>query len=357
MSTERPVEGTLAVDNPQAPQLQEESAAGAALTTGRQRVRRSLPSQLWYFIRRWPIIPLVTISTIAFAAIFAPWVAPADPINQRSGFSQQPPTWGRSHPANELVADPADYDLTTSRGQIQYKLASKDGFGRGEYIIGGDVFGRDLLSRIIHGARVSLVVSGLALISGVLIGTAMGVMAGYYGGWVDEILTRMVDIWNALPFLLIALIVALTLGATLFTIIVLIAMIAWPPFVRQIRADVLQIRSADYVSAARVAGASNLRMMLRHVLPGTFSTVMVIATLRVGGLVFTESTLSFLGVGIPDPIPTWGKEVDLGYQYLINGVWWTSLFPGLAIFLLVMSMNFLGDWLRDRLDPRLRQLD
>ena len=328
-----------------------------ALTTGRARVRRSFGSQLWYMLRRWPIIPVVTIAVISFAAIFAPWVAPTDPINQRTGFSQQPPTWGQSHPANDLVADPADYDLSTSRGLIEYKLASKDGFSRREYILGADVFGRDLLSRLIHGARVSLMVSGLALMSGVIIGTAMGVMAGYYGGWIDELLTRIVDVWNALPFLLIALIVALTLGATLFTIIILIAMIAWPPFVRQIRADVLQIRSADYVSAARVAGASNLRMMLRHVVPGTFSTVMVIATLRVGGLVLTESTLSFLGVGIPDPIPTWGKEVELGYQYLINGVWWTSVFPGLAIFLLVMSMNFFGDWLRDRLDPRLRQLD
>ncbi len=328
-----------------------------ALTTGRTRVRRSIGSQLWYMLRRWPIIPVVTIAIISFAAIFAPWVAPTDPINQRTGFSQQPPTWGQPHPANDLVADPADYDLSTSRGLIEYKLASKDGFSRREYILGADVFGRDLLSRLIHGARVSLMVSGLALMSGVIIGTAMGVLAGYYGGWIDELLTRIVDVWNALPFLLIALIVALTLGATLFTIIILIAMIAWPPFVRQIRADVLQIRSADYVSAARVAGASNLRMMLRHVVPGTFSTVMVIATLRVGGLVLTESTLSFLGVGIPDPIPTWGKEVELGYQYLINGVWWTSVFPGLAIFLLVMSMNFFGDWLRDRLDPRLRQLD
>ena len=332
-------------------------AADVALTTGRQRVRRSIPSQIWYMVRRWPIIPVVAIALITFAAVFAPWVAPTDPLNQRSAYSQQPPTWGRPHPANDLVANPDDFDLSTSRGQIQYKLASKDGFSRNEYIIGADVFGRDLLSRLIHGARVSLMVSGLALISGVIVGTSMGVLAGHYGGWIDELLTRIVDIWNALPFLLIALIVALTLGATLVTIIILIAMIAWPPFVRQIRADVLQIRSADYVSAARVVGASNLRIMLRHVVPGTFSTVMVIATLRVGGLVLTESTLSFLGVGIPDPIPTWGKEVELGYQYLINGVWWTSVFPGLAIFLLVMSMNFFGDWLRDRLDPRLRQLD
>ena len=335
----------------------DESRPVEALTTGRTRVRRSFGSQVWYMLRRWPIIPVVTIAVISFAAVFAPWVAPTDPINQRTGFTQQPPTWGRANPANDLVPDPAEFDLSTPRGQIEFKLANKDGFSRREYILGGDVFGRDLLSRLIHGARVSLMVSGLALISGVIIGTGMGVMAGYYGGWIDELLTRIVDVWNALPFLLIALIVALTLGATLPTIIILIAMIAWPPFVRQIRADVLQIRSADYVSAARVAGASNLRMMLRHVVPGTFSTVMVIATLRVGGLVLTESTLSFLGVGIPDPIPTWGKEVELGYQYLINGVWWTSVFPGLAIFLLVMSMNFFGDWLRDRLDPRLRQLD
>ena len=328
-----------------------------AQTTGLTRVKRSLASQIWYVLRRWPIIPIVILISITVIAIGAEWVAPTDPNVQKLNFNLIEPTWGQPRPENDLAADEADFDLTTDEGQIGYMIASKKGFGRNEYILGSDGLGRDVLSRIIHGAGVSLKVSGYALLSGVVIGTAMGILGGYYGGWLDEVLMRFVDIWNALPFLLIAIMVGATIGASETSVIIIIAMIAWPPFVRNVRADVLTIRSLDYVNAARITGASNLRLMMKHILPGTVSTVLVIATLRVGGLILTESVLSFLGVGIPDPIPTWGKMVDEGYQYLINGVWWSSFFPGLSIFLLVMSMNFFGDWLRDRLDPKLRQLD
>ena len=328
-----------------------------AQTTGLTRVRPSIWSQIWYVLRRWPIIPIFILVAISVVAFAAEWVSPADPNQQKLGFNLMAPTWGQPKPENELAANEADFDLTTDAGKIGYKLAAKNGFTRSEYILGSDGLGRDVLSRIIHGAGVSLKVSGYALLSGVIIGTAMGVLGGYYGGWLDELLMRFVDIWNALPFLLIAIMVGATIGATETSVIIIIAMIAWPPFVRNVRADVLTVRSLDYINAARIMGASNLRLMVRHILPGTVSTVLVIATLRVGGLILTESVLSFLGVGIPDPTPTWGKMVDEGYQYLINGVWWSSFFPGLAIFLLVMSMNFFGDWLRDRLDPKLRQLD
>jgi peptide/nickel transport system permease protein len=171
---------------------------------------------------------------------------------------------------------------------------------------------------------------------------------------------RLVDVWLALPFILIALVIAQLFlhqgGAAVGVVIFLIALVAWTPFVRQVRADVLTIRSQDYVSAARVAGASSLRVLLRHILPGTFSTILVVASLRVGQLILTEATLSFLGAGIPDPIPAWGKSVNDGRAF-IEEAWWISFFPGFAIFLVVMSLNFFGDWLRDRLDPRLRQLD
>ena len=328
-----------------------------AQATGLSRVRRPLHSQFWYVLRRWPVIPIFILISITVVAVGAEWIAPADPNVQKLSFNLMEPTWGQTKPENDDAANKADFDLTTDEGTIGYMIASKKGFGRGEYILGSDGLGRDVLSRIIHGAGVSLKVSGYALLSGVIIGTAMGIMGGYYGGWLDEVLMRFVDIWNALPFLLIAIMVGATIGATETSVIIIIAMIAWPPFVRQIRADVLTIRSLDYISAARIMGASNLRLMMRHILPGTVSTVLVVATLRVGGLILTESVLSFLGVGIPDPTPTWGKMVDEGYQYLINDVWWSSFFPGISIFLLVMSMNFFGDWLRDRLDPKLRQLD
>ncbi len=321
--------------------------------------RRTIWSRTWYALRRWPIIPATILVVILFAAVFADWVAPTDPNFQKlPNFALYSPTWGQVRPESELMAElEATIDRSTPVGKVQFNQRSKDAFNRNEFILGSDGLGRDVLSRIIYGAQVSLKVTGYALLTGIVIGTSMGVLGGYYGGWLDEVLMRTVDVWNALPFLLVALIVALTLGATETTVIILIAMIAWPPFVRQVRADVLRIRSMDYVNAARIMGASNLRLMMRHVVPGTVSTILVVATLRVGGLILAESTLSFLGVGIPDPIPTWGKMVDEGYDFIINGVWWSSFFPGLAIFLLVMSLNFFGDWLRDRLDPRLRQLD
>jgi peptide/nickel transport system permease protein len=168
---------------------------------------------------------------------------------------------------------------------------------------------------------------------------------------------RIVDIWLELPFILIALVVAVALGKqTVGVVILLVAMLAWTPFVRQVRADVLGIKSRDYILAARISGGSDIRIMWKHVLPGTFSTVLVVASLRVGQLILAEAILSFLGAGIPDPIPAWGKSVNDGRPH-IELAWWISFFPGLAIFLVVMSMNFFGDWLRDRLDPRLRQLD
>ena len=350
----------MATDQSQNQRFSADSVAeqlDVAPTTGVQVVKRSLPSQVWYVLRRWPVIPIFILLVVAFTAFAADWISPADPNFQRLGFNLMAPTWGQARAENEDAPNKADFDMTTDAGQIGYMLAAKNGFDRTDYILGSDGLGRDVLSRIIHGTRVSLKVTGYALLSGVIIGTAMGIIGGYYGGWIDEVLMRFVDIWNALPFLLVAIMVGATIGATETTVIIIIAMIAWPPFVRQIRADVLTIRSLDYISAARIMGASNLRLMMRHILPGTVSTVLVVATLRVGGLILTESVLSFLGVGIPDPTPTWGKMVDEGYQYLINDVRWSSFFPGLSIFLLVMSMNFFGDWLRDRLDPRLRQLD
>jgi len=296
------------------------------------------------------------------AGIFAPWISPMDPIQQSMVSREHPQTWGRGYvdicyeQEHNVIPDPADYDLTTSSGKTAYNRAKRTYHSRWAYILGGDHLGRDVLSRVIHGARVSLQVVGVALVSGVTIGTLMGLVAGYYGGWTDEILMRVVDMWLSLPFLLIALVVALILGAKTGTVIILLALLAWPPFVRQVRADVLVIRHLDYVQAARIAGASNLRIIIKHVLPGTYSTILVIASLRVGQLILAEAALSFLGAGIPDPIPAWGKSVAEGRAY-IDTSWWIAFFPGLAIFLVAMALNFFGDWLRDRLDPRLRQLD
>ncbi len=326
----------------------------------RELESRSVGSQIWYFVRRWPLIPLVLMTILLVTGIFAPLVSPADPVEQSLGFRNCPPTWGKAMPEYNVVPNPADYDLETTKGKSAFSRAKKNSFPRSKFILGADNLGRDVLSRIVFGARISLQVTAWALTSGIIIGTGLGLIAGYFGGWTDEILMRIVDVWLALPFILIALVIAQQFlhqgGAALSVVIFIIALVAWTPFVRQVRADVLTIRGQEYVMAAKIAGASHLRLIIRHIMPGTLSTILVVATLRVGQLILTESTLSFLGAGIPDPIPAWGKSVSDGRQF-IEEAWWISFWPGFAIFLVVMSLNFFGDWLRDRLDPRLRQLD
>ena len=222
--------------------------------------------------------------------------------------------------------------------------------------LGGDHIGRDLLSRVIHGARVTLTVSMIALLSGLLVGVAMGLISGYFGGFIDEVIMRVTDIWLGIPFILLAIVVVIAVGQTFVILLMLLALTVWATFVRNVRGEVLTIKERDYVSLARVAGASTFRMIIWHILPGVVNTIIVLATLRVGQVILTESILSFLGAGIPPPTPAWGAMVNDGRLY-INDAWWISFFPGLCIFLLVMSLNFFGDWLRDRLDPRLRQLD
>ncbi|MBT3995376.1 MAG: ABC transporter permease [Chloroflexi bacterium] len=326
----------------------------------RASVKRSWASQVIYFLRRWPLIPLIIMITLLIAGVFAPQVSPADPIEQSLSFRNYPPTWGAARPEFNTVPDPADYDLTITKERSAYNRAKKQAFPRTKYVLGADNLGRDVLSRVVHGARISLKVTAYALTSGIIVGSLMGIAAGYFGGWTDELLMRFVDIFLALPFILIALVIAQLFltsgGAAEGVVILLIALVAWTPFVRQVRADVLTIRGQEYVQAAKIAGASPIRIVLKHILPGTYSTILVVASLRVGQLILTESTLSFLGAGIPDPIPAWGKSVADGRQF-IEEAWWISFWPGFAIFLVVMALNFFGDWLRDRLDPRLRQLD
>jgi peptide/nickel transport system permease protein len=224
------------------------------------------------------------------------------------------------------------------------------------YLLGGDHVGRDVFSRGLYGARISLTVMVVAMSAGMIIGTTLGLVSGYAGGVVDEVITRIVDIWLGFPFLLLALVVAITIGASFTIVMFLMVLLAWSGFVRNVRADVLVLKESDYVASAKIAGASTLRILTRHILPGTVGTITVIASLSVGSLILAEATLSFLGAGIPSPAPSWGNMVSEGRDYL-QTAWWTSAFPGLALFLTVMSLNFFGDWVRDRLDPKLRQLD
>ncbi|MDP2948575.1 MAG: ABC transporter permease [Chloroflexota bacterium] len=276
-----------------------------------------------HILRRWPVVPVVILTTFVVAGIFAPLIAPHSPYEQNLEASRTPPAWYAK--------------------------------GSAKYLLGTDYVGRDVLSRLIHGARVSMLVMAISMGSGLLVGSTLGVIAGYCGGWSEEILMRLADVWWSLPFLLVALVAAVVLGQSFGLVLGILALSAWSAFVRNVRAEVLSLKTRDYVALAHVAGASHVRTMLRHIVPGVTNTIVVIATLQVGGLILAEASLSFLGVGIPAPRPAWGLMVAEGRDYLVDS-WWIPFFPGLAIFLVVMSLNFLGDWLRDRLDPRLRQL-
>ena len=257
------------------------------------------------------------------------------------------------------VTIPADQirneDAVVAAFLDQANLRAKVRVPTNDHILGGDNIGRDLLSRMIHGARVSLIVVAVALTSGLLVGVSMGLVAGWFGGLTDEIIMRITDVWLGMPFILVAIVVVIAIGQTFIILIGLLALLSWTPFVRNVRGEVLSLKTRDYVSLARVAGASTFRIMMWHLLPGVINTVIVIATLRVGQLILTEAILSYLGAGIPPPTPAWGAMVNDGRRY-IQDAWWISFFPGMCIFLVVMSLNFLGDWMRDKFDPRLRQL-
>ena len=223
-----------------------------------------------------------------------------------------------------------------------------------DYPLGTDPLGRDIFSRLVHGARVSLGVAVTVMLIGTVVGCSVGIVAGYFGGKIDAGIMRAVDLVLSIPLVLIAIIVSVTVGASLTNLIILIAAFVWPRFARQIRAEVLSLREQDYVTLARVAGISNLRIMYRHILPNVTPTITVITTLQIGIVILTEASLSFLGVGVPPGVASWGGMVADGRETLLSN-WWVSIFPGLAIVLAVLSLNTVGDWLRDYLDPRMKR--
>ena len=289
-----------------------------------------LPGRTLRLFTNYPTLPVIVLVILVFTGVFAPLLQPRDPIQNNLRARNAPPSW----------YDPGWYD---ERPKVTVRL-----------FFGGDHVGRDVLSRLIEGSRISLLVVAVALSTGLVVGTVLGLVGGYYGGLLDEIIMRTVDIWAAVPFLLVALVVAVVLGASLTTMMGLLALLTWSGFVRNIRAEVLTLKESDYVKLAQVAGASTTRILWRHIFPGVSNTMIVITTLNVGGLILAEATLSFLGAGIPGPHATWGLMISEGRAYL-SDAWWVTVFPGIAIFLVVMSMNFLGDWLRDYYDPSLRQ--
>ncbi|MCX7381959.1 MAG: ABC transporter permease [Alphaproteobacteria bacterium] len=220
-----------------------------------------------------------------------------------------------------------------------------------EHLLGSDDLGRDILSRLLYGGRISMLVAVVCVTSDAVLGTLVGMVAGYLGGWVDTLLMRLADVMLALPYLLIALVVVSVLGASLLNVIVIIVALRWAGLARIVRGETLGIKQRDYVALARVGGVVRAAILLRHVLPNVLNSVIVVSTLGVGTVILFESALSFLGVGVPPPTATWGGMVADG-RGSIGSAWWVSLFPGLAITAVCLACNLLGDWLREIFDPK-----
>jgi len=275
-------------------------------------------------VRQFPGVAMaILVFLLVIPGLFAEWIAPHDPIKGSLALRLKPPMWEKG-------------------GSITYPL-------------GTDKVGRDVLSRIIYGARVSLRVSIEGIVVSGFIGTALGLMSGYFGGKVDALIMRLVDISLGLPIILVALVFVAALGPSFTTVIALVTILLWARYARQIRGETLSIKERDFIARARVAGASHFRIMFRYLLPNVVNTLIVLATLQVGFVIIFESSLSFLGAGIPRPTPAWGLMVADGRELIVTA-WWISMFPGLAIMLTVLSFNLVGDWLRDHLDPKLKNI-
>ena len=273
--------------------------------------------------RRWPVFSALVLGLLLFGAVAYPVVLPHDPEKPNIKLRNTPPI----------------------------------GFEGGMWAhpLGTDPLGKDMLALLLAGGRVSLMVVAVSIVTGMSIGTGMGLISGYYGGMLDEILMRLLDVWYGIPFLMVAMIVVVVMGPGLNTMMGVLAMSSFAGVVRVVRAEVLSLKERDYVALAKVSGASTPRILLRHILPGVYSTLLVVLTLQTGGLILAEAFLSFIGAGIPPPTPAWGLMVADGRAYM-QTAWWISIMPGVFILLTVMALNFLGDWLRDKFDPRLRQV-
>jgi peptide/nickel transport system permease protein len=299
-------------------------------------LHRWLDSDVGHSFRTSPtaIVAAVMAFACIFCAVFAPWVAPHNPFDLATlelSNARLPPAWSEG--------------------------------GSTHFLLGTDDQGRDILSAIMYGARISLAVGLASVVLSVLIGVSLGLLAGFLGGWVDGVLMRLCDVMLSFPSILVALLIA-GVGRALFpnaheglafgVLILSITLTGWVQYARTVRGSTLVERNKEYVQAARVTGVAPLRIMRSHVLPNVMGPVLVLATIQVATAIITEATLSFLGVGAPPTSPSLGTLIRVGNDYLFSGEWWITIFPGAMLVLIALSVNLLGDWLRDALNPRLR---
>ena len=271
---------------------------------------------------KWPVVALLILLTVATVAILGPWLAPLDP----------------------------------NRQNIMLRLAAPmaDGPGGATFLMGSDALGRDVFSRLLYGARVSLLVGVSAILVGGTIGTIAGLVSGYFGGWIDTVIMRIMDVILAFPSLLLALVLVAVLGPGLTNAMIAIALVLQPHFVRLTRAAVLTEKGREYVTAARVAGAGPMRLMFRTILPNTMAPLIVQATLSFSSAILDAAALGFLGMGAQPPTPEWGTMLAEAREFILRA-WWVVTFPGIAILITVLAINLVGDGLRDALDPKLKR--
>jgi peptide/nickel transport system permease protein len=275
-------------------------------------------------LQRVPVFPLFILATLVFTAITANWIAPHNPEVGNLRMRYRPPVWQER--------------------------------GSWEFLLGTDHMGRDVLSRLIFGSRISLIVGVMAVLVSGTLGATLGILSGFIGRWVDQVIMRLVDAWLALPSVTFAILLAALVSPSEWNIIIILGVVYWTRYARVVRGEVLSLKERDYVRLAAVAGCSRAKIMWTHILPNVANSIIVIATLQLGVAIISEATLSFLGVGVAPPKPAWGLMLAEGKSGLMAGYWWLSVFPGLCIMLVVLSANLLGDWFRVWSDPQLRQL-
>jgi peptide/nickel transport system permease protein len=299
--------------------------ASATMNGGSRALALTLASRVAGFSTRgYPVVPIAIIVITAFLALTAEFIAPHDPEVGILGMRFKPPAWQAG--------------------------------GTETYLLGTDHLGRDVLSRLIFGARVSMIVGFAAVIVAGFIGTALGIISGYLGGWVDQVIMRITDTWLALPAVTFAIFLAAIVGPSFMNIVVILGAVFWTRYARVIRGEVLSLKERDFVRLAIVANCTKWTIMRRHILPNVLNTAIVLGTLQLGVVIIAEATLSFLGVGVPPPQPAWGLMLADGKKGLMAGYWWLTVLPGGCIMMMVLAANLLGDWLRVKLDPQLRQL-
>lgn len=297
-----------------------QGVTGMATSYRRKELRRAFQSMM---TSRWALVGMFILLVVTIVAIFGHWLAPFDP----------------------------------NRQNIMMRLLEPGAAGAGNqtYWLGSDQLGRDVLSRLLYGARVSLLVGVAAIAVGGTLGTIAGLVSGYFGGWIDDVIMRLGDIQLAFPFILLAIMFLVVLGPGLVNIILILGIGQWITYARIVRAQTLSLREKEYVEAARAMGDSTFSILFRTILPNIIAPLTVIASFNVAGVILSEAALSFLGLGVPPDVPTWGSMLSESRDHLLSNKWWMAVFPGLAIVFTVLAFNIMGDWLRDFLDPRLKE--